>query len=159
MSGIGNIFYKVAKYLAAILNPLAGKNRFTIKNSEDFVTKIKDLEVPPLRKMVSYDVSTLFRSIPVGEAIRVIHGRLEKDASVSERCELSKDQVITVLEFCFNTIYFVCDGVFYHQIQDPPPPPNGVSYLSRCIKPGDGRFGEDPRQNTNQATCLVPLHE
>ena len=72
MSGIGSILYKSAKYSAVILNPLTGKNRFTIKNSEDFVNKIKGLEVPPPRKMVSYDVSALFTSIPVDAAIHVI---------------------------------------------------------------------------------------
>ena len=55
---IGSISYKVAD-LAAILNPLTGKNGFTIKNSEDFVTKIKDLDVPPPRTLISYDVSEL----------------------------------------------------------------------------------------------------
>ena len=64
VSGIGSILYKTAKYLAEILNPLTSKNRFTIKNSQDFVNKIKDLEVPSPRKMVSYDVSALFTSKP-----------------------------------------------------------------------------------------------
>ena len=71
VSGIESISYKAAKYLVAILNALTGKNGFTIKNSEDFVNKNKDLEVPPPRKMVSYDVSALFTSIPIDEAIRV----------------------------------------------------------------------------------------
>ena len=101
MSRIGSITSKVAKYLAAILNLLTGKNGFT-KNSDEFVNKIKDLKVPP----PSY-VSTLFTSIPVDEAIRMIHGRVEKDTSLFERCELSIDQVITLLEFCRNTTYFV----------------------------------------------------
>ena len=79
VSGIGCISYKVAKYLAVILNPLIDKNRLTIKNNEDFVNKIKDLEIALPKKMVSYDVSTLFSSILVDEAIRVILGRLEKD--------------------------------------------------------------------------------
>ena len=64
--------YKAAKYLAAILNPLTVKNGFTVKNSEDFVNKIRDLEIPPPRKMASYDVSALFMSIPVDEAIWII---------------------------------------------------------------------------------------
>ena len=72
VSGIGSILYKTAKYFAEILNPLAGKNGLNIKNSEDFVNKIRDLEVPPPRKMVCYDMSTLFTSIPVDEAICVI---------------------------------------------------------------------------------------
>ena len=113
VSGIGSISYKVAKYLTVILSPMMGKNGFTLKNSEDFVNKVKDLEVPPPRKMVSYDVSAIFTSIPVDEAIQVICGRLEKYTSLSKRRELSIDQVITLLEFCLNTIYFVCDSMFY----------------------------------------------
>ena len=111
VSGIGSISYKAAKHLAVILNPLTGKNGFTIKNSEDFVNKTKNLEVPPPKKMVSYDVSALFTSIPVDEAICVIRGRLEKNSSLSEKRELSIDQIITLLECSLNTTYFVCDSV------------------------------------------------
>ena len=115
-----SILYNAAKYLAAILNPLTGKNGFTIKNSECFVNKIKDLEVPPFRKMVSSDVSAHFTSIVVDEAIHVIWGRLQKDTALSEKCELSVDQIITHLEFSLNTTYFVCDSVFYCQFRGTP---------------------------------------
>ena len=43
-----------------------------VKNSTQFVKKIKELEVPPGRKMVSFDVTVLFTSIPVTEAVSVI---------------------------------------------------------------------------------------
>ena len=49
VSGIGSITHKAAKYLAKVLNPLINKNGYPIKNSEDFVKKIEDLEVPPPR--------------------------------------------------------------------------------------------------------------
>jgi len=55
---------------------LKGKTKHSIKNSEDFVKKIEGLEIPPPRVLVSYDVSALFTSIPIEEAIRVIHKRL-----------------------------------------------------------------------------------
>ena len=112
--------YKAAKYLVAILNPLTGMNGFTIKNGEYFVNKIRDLEIPLPRKMVSYDVSALCTNIPVDEAIWIIRRKLEKDTSLSERCDLTIDQIITLLEFSLNTTYFVCDGVFYLQIRGAP---------------------------------------
>ena len=61
-----------------------------------------------------------FTSIPVDEAISIIWGKLEKDTSLSERCVLSIDHIITLLEFSLNTTYLICDGVFYHQIRGAP---------------------------------------
>ena len=83
--------------------------------SAQFVKKIKELEVPPGRKMVSFDVTALFMSIPVTEAVSVIKDRLNQDTTLKDRCELSVNQIITLLEICLNTTYFIYDGVFYKQ--------------------------------------------
>ena len=58
--------------LAKILRPLVGLNNHHIINSEDFINKIADLEVPPGQKRVSYDVSALFTSIPINEAMSIV---------------------------------------------------------------------------------------
>ena len=64
--------YDTAKFLAKIMKPLVGLNSHHIVNSEDFVIKIAELEVPPGQKLVSYDVSSLFTSIPMNEVIPVV---------------------------------------------------------------------------------------
>ena len=94
-----------------------GQSPHFIKNSSDFINKIKDLEVPPGRKMVSYDVTALFTSIPVDQAIEVVKARLQEDRHLSKRCELSIGQLIQLLTFCLNTTYFTYNGVFYKQKQ------------------------------------------
>ena len=53
---------------------------------------------------------------------------------VSKRCELSIDQVITLLEFCLNTAYFGCDAVFYYHMGVA----SGVANLTLCGDPGVG---------------------
>ena len=106
--------------MSSVLNPLKGKTKHSIKNSEDFVKKIEGLEIPPPRVLVSYDVSALFTSIPIEEAIRVIHKRLSEDETLPERCELDVEQIMTLLRFCLETTYFVCNGVFYRQVQGAP---------------------------------------
>ena len=65
---------------------------------------------------MSYDVSALFTSIPVDLAIRVIRKKLELDPSWKEVTQLNIDQVMTLLEFCLTTTYFVFNGVFYRQV-------------------------------------------
>jgi hypothetical protein len=115
VSSIGSITYKAARLIADILNPLVGNTEHHITNSGDFVDKIKDLEVPPGQKLVSYDVSALFTSIPVPEAIAAVKEKLDRDANLSERTPLSSDQILELLTFCLNTTYFMYNGQFYKQ--------------------------------------------
>ena len=71
--------------------------------------------------------------------------------------DVSIDQVITLVEVFLDTTYFVCDGVFYHQIWGTRMVVLAIS-LSVMNLHCNGRFcGEGPRQCTDQATCLVPL--
>ena len=107
VSSIGSITYEAAKYLAVVIGPLVGKTEHHIKNSTDFVQKIKDLEVPPSQKLVSFDVSALFTSIPTDEAV------LEQDNSWQDRTNLNVDQLTQLLELCLNTTYFMYSGDFY----------------------------------------------
>ena len=115
VSSIGNITYNIAKYLTQILSPLVGQSPHFIKNSLDFVEKVRNLEVPPGRKMVSYDVTALFTSIPVDKASKVVEDKLQKDLNLRKRCELSVGQLLQLLTFCLNTTYFSYDGTYYKQ--------------------------------------------
>ena len=50
--------------------------------------------------IVSFDVSSLFTNVPIGEAIDIIRDRLEEDDSLEDRTPLSSPQgcrVITVV--------------------------------------------------------------
>ena len=76
---------------------LVGKTEHFVKDSSDFVRKIKDLEVPPGHKLISYDVTALFTSIPTADAVSVIKERLENDQSLEGRCPLSLKQLLTLL--------------------------------------------------------------
>ena len=115
VSSIGSITYEYARYLAKILGPLVGRTENHIKNSTDFVRKIQDLEIPPPKKMVSFDVSALFTSIPVDEAISTTRQHMEKDQSWQNRTKLTIDDVIEMLDICLSTTYFSYKGTFYKQ--------------------------------------------
>ncbi|XP_068720552.1 uncharacterized protein [Montipora capricornis] len=115
VSSIGSVMYDTAKFLAKIMKPLVGLNSHHIVNSEDFVNKIAELEVPPGQKLVSYDVSSLFTSIPINEAIPVVRAKLESDQSLPDRCPLDIAQLSVLLEMCLSSTYFTFHGEFYKQ--------------------------------------------
>ena len=115
VSGNGSVTESVAKHLSKILNEVKGKTPHSVKNSEDFVSKIKDLEVPPPQKMVSFDVSALFTSIPVEFALQAIKQKLSRDDSWKKLTEFSLTQVLVLLELVLSTTYFIFRGKFYRQ--------------------------------------------
>ena len=117
VSSVGSITYETAKFLSKILGPLTGKTQHHVKNSTDFVEKIKDLEVPPPWKLVSYDVSALFTSIPIQEALDVTKRLLEKDKSWTEKTKLNASDILELLDICLNTTYFTYQGKLYKQKQ------------------------------------------
>ena len=64
---------------------------------------------------VSFDVSALFTSVPVDKAITHIRNCLENDLGLEERTDLSPITIVSLLQFCINTTYFLYDGAFYQQ--------------------------------------------
>ena len=85
----GSLTYNASSVLADILGPLVGESERHIKNSGDFVDKINNLEVPPEQKLISYDVSALFTSIPVPDAIKTVRIKLDEDSKLQYRTPLS----------------------------------------------------------------------
>ncbi|XP_066263270.1 uncharacterized protein [Branchiostoma lanceolatum] len=117
ISCIGSISYHVAKFVANIISPLVGKNQYYIKNSKHFVNKISELTVGEDEEMVSYDVTALFTSTPIQEAVDVIKERLKNDETLSERTNLNVTQVVELLRFCLTSTYFIFKGTYYQQVE------------------------------------------
>ena len=72
VSSIDTIFYGVAKYLAKVLSPPVGKTEHHVQNSKDFVRDVREIRIEPDEELWSYDVSSLFTSVPVNKVLEVI---------------------------------------------------------------------------------------
>nr|CAB3263310.1 uncharacterized protein LOC108950552 [Phallusia mammillata] len=86
VSFVGTPTYNLAKYLAKVISPLVGNTEWTVSNSSKFVQEIAQL--PPLSNeelMVSYDVVSLFTSVPVELAMDIASSRILNDYSLKDR--------------------------------------------------------------------------
>ena len=106
MSSCGSVTYGVAKELAKILKPLVCKSPHHINRTQDFVEQVKHITLAPGECLSSYDVSTLFTSVPVDPALNIIKDLLEKDHTLKERTVMAVSDIILLLEFCLKNTYY-----------------------------------------------------
>ena len=97
VSGCGSVTYGVAKEPTKNLTPLVGKSPHHINSTQDFVEEVKKFTLAPGEYLSSYDVSSLFTSVPVDPAVGVIKDLLEKDPTLKDRTVLPVKDIILLL--------------------------------------------------------------
>ena len=84
------------------LKPLVGNTDFTVKNSLDFCDQIKQVKLEEGGELVSFDVVSLFTSIPVELAIQVATDVLSKDDTLQDRTAIPVEDIVDL--FCQQQI-------------------------------------------------------
>ena len=97
VSSCGSVTYDVAKELAKILKSLVGKSPHHINSTQDFVEQVKHITMAPGECLSSYDVSSVFTSVPGDTALNIIKDLLEKDDTLKERTVLAVSDIILLL--------------------------------------------------------------
>nr|XP_050046416.1 uncharacterized protein LOC126543334 [Dermacentor andersoni] len=108
--------YQLSGYLHQVLSPLAGKTAPHISNSSAFVEKERDIFMDEDDIMVSFDVKSLFTSVPVDLAVATCRDVLLADDTLAERTPLEVEDICELLDFCLSNSYFTYDKQFYRQV-------------------------------------------
>ena len=115
----GSPTYELSKYLAMILHPLVKTSPQTINNANTFLTNIKDHKLEPDEIMISFDVVSLFTSIPLDTEKRITNDLLTYDESWQTRTKLDKHDILELLDRCLST-EFSFQNYYYRQISGTP---------------------------------------
>ena len=112
---IGAPQHSVAVYLKGLLKPVHDKfSNHCTKDSFSFVEYIKSQKCTSTAFLCSFDVKSLFTSIPVVEVIKICAESLYDDKEI-ETPVFAKDIFIKLMEFATSHIEFSFDGMMYRQ--------------------------------------------
>ena len=118
VSPFGTATYKMAKFITKILQNYCGKTSYFVKDSTDFIQKIKHLSLTPEEEtVVSFDVIALFTNKPVPVALQVINSKNSICTSFTNVCKIPTEKFIKLLELTITNCIFHFNKKFYKQLQ------------------------------------------
>ena len=113
VSFCGSPTYKLSKYLTTVLKPLTDESRHKLQSTENFIDAIKTVQVPDDYKLVSFDVKSLFTSIPLQLALDCTETAINNSTI---ELPLPTDDVMDLLNLCLTSTYFQYNGTHYKQL-------------------------------------------
>ena len=94
----GSPTYNLAKHLSNILKPLTKPSTRSIDNINTFLSHIENLKIKPDETMVSFDVVSLFKSIPLDIAKSTTERLLWQNISWKEHTTLEVEDIMSLLD-------------------------------------------------------------
>ena len=107
VSFCGSPTYELSKYLTTILKPLKNESRHKLQSTETFIDAIKTVQIPDDYKLVSFDVKSLFTSIPLQLALDCTATAIKNSTT---KLPLPTDDLMDLLNLCLTSTYFQYNG-------------------------------------------------
>ncbi len=102
---------RIAKWLVCEFSKFPQPKSFSVKNGIEFVDRLKNVKVGRNEIMVSYDVESLYPSIPVDESVVLVRRWLKS-------CKVPEPYInmyFDLTELCMNQNYFLFRNKIYKQ--------------------------------------------
>lgn len=114
----GTPMFGLARWLSQQLQHLVEDNTTMVKSSQEFLQRLKTVRIQDDETMVSFDVTSLFTSIPQKLAVSTIEDLLQLKG-LQSHISFSTEDVIQLLQLCLKT-YFTFQGTIYEQVKGTP---------------------------------------
>ncbi|UYV81733.1 hypothetical protein LAZ67_20002153 [Cordylochernes scorpioides] len=118
VSYAGSPLYPLTKFISSIISPLQKLLPHTVPNSTVAAKTIRNLSISNNSRMVSFDVESLYTSIPHNEAILALQKFTETHQNLD--FPFSTDALIDLIKLCLEHNYFSHQNKFYRQIKGLP---------------------------------------
>ena len=105
--------YQLSKYLTTILQPLTDKSRRKLQSTEDFINATKTVQIPDDYKLVSFDLKSLFTSIPLPLTLQCTKNAIVQS---TDPLSLLTEDIMDLLNLCLTSTYFQYNGKHYKQL-------------------------------------------
>ena len=115
VSFVNSPMYQLSKHFSSLLSSLVGCSLSFVRNSKEFAVFANSLELRDDETFVSFDVVSLFTSVPLDLAIDIAYKRMSDDESLHDRTCLEVDDIVALLELCLNATFMCFRGCFYQQ--------------------------------------------
>ena len=86
--------------------PIADLAPQKLKNSQHAKEELRSIIIPEDHIMASFDVKSLYTSIPINLAIDSLAEAINADSQLEERTNLSKNDVIELVKICMTSNFF-----------------------------------------------------
>ena len=118
LSATGTYNFELAKWLDTLLKPLAC-NKFMVSDTFTFVQELSSMTVRPTDVFVSYDVTSLFTSVPLEETINYLVQKAFKNDWLfrNHQLTLTADNLTKLLHAATRDQLFVHNGNLYEQYE------------------------------------------
>ena len=114
---------KVSEFLDFQLKPVMQSSKSYIKDSDDFIRKIRDIQYIPSNAVLA-DVIELYPSIPHDSGLKALKNILDKRKNQN----ISTADLIKMTEFVLRNNYFEFNGKVKQQI-------SGTAIRTKCPQP------------------------
>ena len=102
----GSPTYKLSK-------PLTDNSRHNLHSTDNFIEAIKKVQIRDDHKLVSFNVKSIFTSIPLPLALDCTKTAIDKSHN---QPPLPTDDLMDLLHLCLTSTYFQYNGKHYKQL-------------------------------------------
>jgi hypothetical protein len=111
--------YNLSKYLFRILKHLTKDSDYSINQATQAIERIRNVTIEEDEIMVSFDVVSLFTSIPLELAKSLLEEKMKDDTELQSKTKLSPENIMQLVNITLVT-QFQFNGKFYEQNQGTP---------------------------------------